>query len=97
MPILWLQDALQAKREGHSSKSKMNYKAVISIHENIEDIYKVILPEVKKWERSNFEMKKDKKELRFIIEAKDSVALRATLNSITQLLTVYEKVKEIDG
>jgi len=75
----------------------MKFKAVISIQENIDDLYKVILPELKKWERSNFEMKKDKKELKLIVHAKDSVALRATLTSITQLLTVYEKVKEIDG
>ena len=71
----------------------MRYTATIVVNEDIENVYKVIFPESKKWERSSFEIKKDKDSLRFIVDAKDSVALRATLTSITQVLTVYEKVK----
>ncbi len=72
----------------------MKYKATIIINEDIDNIYNVVLPEVKSWERSRFTLSKTDKQLKFIIDAKDSVALRATLTGITQLLTVYEKVKE---
>jgi len=38
---------------------------------------------------------KHKEYVLFEISAKDSVALRATLNSITKLFTVYEKIEEL--
>jgi tRNA threonylcarbamoyladenosine modification (KEOPS) complex Pcc1 subunit len=58
-----------------------------------EKLFQIFQPEISKKDRSGFDLKKEKDGLRFMIEAKDSVALRATLNSITKLLTVYEKVK----
>jgi tRNA threonylcarbamoyladenosine modification (KEOPS) complex Pcc1 subunit len=44
-------------------------------------------------DRSSYKIEKDKEGVRFEIEAMDSVSLRSTLNSITKLLTVYEKLK----
>ena len=60
---------------------------------NPEKIFKAFQPEISKRDRSGFSIVKEKDHLKFLVEAKDSVALRATLNSITKLLTVYEKVK----
>jgi tRNA threonylcarbamoyladenosine modification (KEOPS) complex Pcc1 subunit len=56
-------------------------------------LQKALEPELKGLEkdRSTTSIKKDGKRLIIIIEAKDSVALRAAFNSITKLVTVYEK------
>lgn len=60
-----------------------------------EELYKIFQPEISKKDRSGFKLIRGKNNLKFIIESKDSVALRATLNSITKLLTVYEKTIKI--
>jgi tRNA threonylcarbamoyladenosine modification (KEOPS) complex Pcc1 subunit len=56
-------------------------------------LFRTFQPEIAKKDRSGFELKKEKDCVKFIVEAKDSVALRATLNSITKLITVYEKAR----
>lgn len=72
----------------------MKILASIIVHDkNPEKILKVFQPEISKKDRSGFRIIKEKKCLKFLVEAKDSVALRATLNSITKLLTVFEKAK----
>ncbi|MBT3304662.1 hypothetical protein HN592_02085 [Candidatus Woesearchaeota archaeon] len=68
--------------------------AIITIDENVEELYKAIQPEIRKQLRSTIEIEKTDK-LTFKIEANDAVALRATLNSLTQMLSVFHKVKEI--
>ena len=73
----------------------MKYTADIIIKEDIEKVFKTLMPEMKeaKRDRSEFTIHKSKDELRIEVKATDSVALRATLNNITKLLSVYEKVK----
>ena len=74
----------------------MNYTAEIKIKEDPDKIYDHLLPETKgKRERSHFTLRKTGKEVVIEVEAKDAVAFRATMNSITQLLSVFQKVKEI--
>ncbi len=46
-----------------------------------------------KRDRSSFTVRKDGEKVIFDIEASDATALRATLNSLTQLLSVYEKAR----
>ena len=58
-----------------------------------EKLFRIFKPEISKKDRSGFGLHIEKDCLRFVVDAEDSVALRATLNSITKLLTVYEKVK----
>ncbi len=41
--------------------------------------------------RVKYEVKKENKNLRISITARDSVALRSALNTITKIITVYEK------
>lgn len=59
-------------------------------------IYELIKVELDfKTGRSTTELKKKKQGFEIEVKAKDAVALRAALNSITQLLKVYEKVEKI--
>ena len=75
----------------------MKILASISVYdENPENLLKVFHPEISKKDRSGFDIIKEKDQIKFLIDAKDSVALRATLNMITKLLTVYEKVEVIE-
>ena len=73
----------------------MKLKAEIRAFGDPEVIYECFQSEQKEQDRSKFKIKKEKKGVLFLIEADDSVALRATLNSITKLLTVYEKIRSV--
>ena len=71
----------------------MKYKAEIVIDN--PDIHDILKPEIQDRNRTKEKISKRGKETIVNIESEDSVALRATLNSITKLCTVYEKMKEI--
>ncbi len=73
----------------------MIYSAKIRIYKNPSVIYKCFSSESKnlKTDRSSYTIKKSKDYVEFDIKANDSVALRATINSIIKLLTVYEKIE----
>lgn len=73
----------------------MNYKAELFVEGNPSDLYKLLKNEDIKTHRTECSIKKDKNGIIFNIVSKDSVALRATLNSITKLLTVYEKIDKM--
>jgi len=70
----------------------MNYTATIKTKID-EKIIKAFSSEQKTTKRSHYEIKRLKDSIIFSIKAKDATALRATLNSITRLLSVYEQVK----
>ena len=70
----------------------MKYKAEIKVSGDAEAIYKSFEPEIKEQDRSRFTIEKQEHGVLFVIEAADSVALRATLNTITKLLSVYESL-----
>ena len=75
----------------------MNYESTISLKiENPKELLEIFGPELKDTinNRASYRLKEEKGTLKFIITAKDSVSLRSTLNSITKLLTVYEKIKD---
>ncbi|MDD5087022.1 MAG: KEOPS complex subunit Pcc1 [Candidatus Nanoarchaeia archaeon] len=76
----------------------MSYSAVIKVKQNPDIVFKAFQAEAKnlKTERSEYTIKKLKHCVEFHINAQDSVALRATLNSITKLFTVYEKIDSIN-
>ncbi len=69
-------------------------KASITIDEFVDEIYDAILPETEKQNRSKVEINKTDT-LSINIEADDATALRASMNSITQMLSVFYKIKEI--
>lgn len=60
-----------------------------------EALHKSFAPEEKKSPRFEYRLKKEGKKLVFTIDAKDSVALRAAMNSITKLITVDEKAEGV--
>ena len=70
----------------------MKYEAIVRVKGDSEVMYKAFLVEKGKFARSSFDIKKKDDVVEFVIEAEDPTALRATLNSITKLLSVYEKV-----
>lgn len=76
----------------------MKYTATITVFsgDNSSGLFKVLQPELEnsKRDRSLFSIKKKKDSVEIHISAQDSVALRATQNNITKLLTVYEKLQE---
>ncbi|MBT4540701.1 hypothetical protein HOC35_04255 [Candidatus Woesearchaeota archaeon] len=71
----------------------MDYKGELVIKGDVEKLYKALMPEISnsKKNRSEFTIQKFDGKLKIKIIAKDSVALRATLNNLTKLFTVYEK------
>lgn len=75
----------------------MSYKAEIIVEEDPDKVQKCLEPENISRERSSFKIKKSDDKLIISIEAKDAIALRATLNAITQMLAVYHKMKQVGG
>ena len=75
----------------------MKLKAEIVVNNDADLLYKCFKPEMNKWQRAKIEIKRNKDNLHFSIQAEDAVALRATLNSITGLLSVYEKTNRLIG
>jgi tRNA threonylcarbamoyladenosine modification (KEOPS) complex Pcc1 subunit len=74
----------------------MNYTAEIKVYGDAEKLARCFEPELGKKEgRSEFAVKKHKDHIAFEVLAADSVALRATLNSIAKLLAVYENIAKI--
>jgi len=73
----------------------MNYSARIDVIGNQKSLLECFAPEGIKKERSEYIIKKIKKGISFGIKARDATALRATVNTITQLLAVYEKMEKI--
>lgn len=73
----------------------MDYTAKIIIKEDPENIQKCLLPEKTSRERSSVKIRKGKESLTVDIEAKDAVAFRAAMNTLTQTLAVYSKTKQI--
>lgn len=68
-------------------------KATISVFSNIDEIAKIFEPEDKilSNNRGSYTIEREKDKLVFCIEAKDSSALRALLNSISKNLIICEK------
>jgi len=78
----------------------MSYKATITTDLDPDSLYKVFAPELedaKKGfnDRASYSIEKKPGKLVFKVEAKDSTSLRAVLNSISKLLSVYERVRNV--
>nr|MCK4930312.1 hypothetical protein [Nanoarchaeota archaeon] len=75
----------------------MMLSAEISVKENFHNMEKLFAAEEKtfKNQRACYEIKKNKDKIVFKVKAKDSSALRAVLNSITKLISVYEKAERV--
>lgn len=71
----------------------MKYQATITVKGGTELLraFEAEYP-AHKADRSSYSIKKNKGSLVFSITAMDAVALRATLNSITKLLDVFDRL-----
>ena len=71
--------------------------ANIEVDKNINQLEKIFKPELKKTSsgRASLNLKKKNKKIIFQVKAKDIVALRAILNSITKVLEVNDKVNKL--
>lgn len=71
--------------------------ATIEVPYEAEEIYRLFSLEDKTFQnkRSSYECKKIGNKAVFKIKATDSVALRSVLNTITKILTVYEKTIKV--
>lgn len=58
-------------------------------------LFNCFLPEVRKEDRVEFKVTKIKDNCKIEIDAKDLISFRATLTTLTKLLSVYDKIKEI--
>jgi len=70
----------------------MSYAVKLTAN-NKANLLECFQPEITKDKRSSWSLTKKNNDLIFTIQAKDAVALRATLNSIAKLFTVHEKIK----
>ena len=73
----------------------MKYELELKVFNDPKILYDCFKPEILQGDRVSVELKKKKECLLFKIEAKDSIALRAMLNSISKLLTIHEKIKKV--
>ena len=75
------------------------YSSTVEVQTNPELLLQCLKPELEsfkaKSDRSSLTISKAKTKVTFNIHAKDSVALRATLTSLTNLFTIYEKMQNI--
>jgi tRNA threonylcarbamoyladenosine modification (KEOPS) complex Pcc1 subunit len=76
----------------------MTYKSTITVeiteNEQKEKLLKLFAPEEKQFERSEFVVKTVEEGILFEVKSKDPTALRATLNTITQCLTIQYKIQK---
>ena len=73
----------------------MKYSFKLEVKDKkVFDLIKVELDGLKS-DRSTTKLTQTEQGCEIEVEAKDAVALRASLNSIAQLLKIYEKVQEV--
>jgi len=72
-------------------------KGTLNIYDSPKDLAKCFSPELRsmKHDRSTFRLEEHEDHVTFHVEAKDATAFRATLNSISKLITVYERMQSV--
>lgn len=75
----------------------MKYSAEIITNLNYNKYIPLFIPETKDnfGARSKYTIFDKDNKICFFVQAEDSVALRAVLNSITKMLTIFEKTQRI--
>ncbi len=75
----------------------MRFSALIKVSGDVKSLEQLFSSELResKNDRASFKIKNDKRDLLIEVVANDSTALRAMLNSISKLLTIYEKTNEV--
>jgi tRNA threonylcarbamoyladenosine modification (KEOPS) complex Pcc1 subunit len=71
------------------------YQSTIIISKDIDSIEKLFIPEDKELNRATYTITKNKQQLIFNIHAEDATALKTAFNTITKVLTVWEKTQSL--
>ena len=74
----------------------MKYNIQLTVVDKDKSLYECFKPEVSKKDRSFYTLENKKGRLLFEVQAKDIIALKATINGIIKLLEVHNKVNQID-
>ena len=72
----------------------MKCNATIIVEGNVGKLEDCLKPDMVDYDRSSCAVKKSGDKIQFDITAKDAVALRATLNAISQSLAIYERIAD---
>ena len=101
MPLLRQQDSLQAETHFNEDQgaltapTEMKYRAQVSVEGDAALITKVFSAEDTSIKDSAYSLARTAKGVTFKVSAADSIGLRTTLNAITKVLTVIEKMQGI--
>ncbi len=60
-------------------------------------LYQAAVPELFANDRTQITARQEKENVLFSITAQDATAFRATMNALTQILAVFEKMKKIEA
>ena len=71
------------------------YRSTIVITHDVENIWKLFIPEDKELNRAKYTITKTSKQLLFDITAEDATALKTAFNTITKVLTIWEKTRKL--
>jgi tRNA threonylcarbamoyladenosine modification (KEOPS) complex Pcc1 subunit len=71
------------------------YRSTITVSQDADAIEKLFIPEDKELNRAKYTITKKNKQLFFDITADDAVALKTAFNTITKVLTVWEKTQAL--
>ena len=74
----------------------MKYNLQLKVYDKDKILYGCFKPESSKKDRSSFTLEHKNNQLIFHIQAKDIIALKATVNGIIKLLEINERVNKID-
>ena len=74
----------------------MKYHLVLSFEtKEAEKVFRICRLDTGKKDRANIKISKSSNKILFEVNAKDSIALKASINSVIKGLTIYEKTKEL--
>jgi tRNA threonylcarbamoyladenosine modification (KEOPS) complex Pcc1 subunit len=71
------------------------YQSTITISKDIDSIEKLFIAEDKELNRATYTITKNKQQLLFNIRAEDATALKTAFNTITKVLMIWEKTKNL--
>jgi tRNA threonylcarbamoyladenosine modification (KEOPS) complex Pcc1 subunit len=96
MSLLRKQDTFQGKEHQYKSKGKMNYLFELkAFPDDASKLFEVAKAESGKGDRSELSIAKKGKNVIFNISAADHIALKASMNTVSKILSIYEKTKSL--
>lgn len=92
--LLRVEDYLQGA-DDHDKGPGAMIEAVVTLHDDIDDLEHLFATETFAHARAEYTVKRVDDAIIITISAEDATALRATITSITRVLAVYERAKQV--